>query len=155
MQAAIFVKIWNLLGLVCLCVTYAALALHLTRKVTSPLMIRLAMTVDTCFAQHAMTFPRRKHQSVRVIRPAVRSMSELESSLAKVITAQPMEIMPMRARFSEQEVDMLEEALILYGAHQMRNGYGDAAKAVSEVIKKIQTVQIMSPQRSVLMEPVK
>lgn len=61
----------------------------------------------------------------------------------------------MRARFSEQEVDMLEEALILYGAHQMRNGYGDAAKAVSEVIKKIQTVQIMSPQRSVLMEPVK
>lgn len=71
-------------------------------------------------------------------------------------TVQPTEKKQMtKAKLNEEEIGMIEEALILYGAQQNRSGHVEAAKAVSEMIKKMQTVQALSSERSIFMEPVK
>jgi len=139
--------------LACLYATCVALALHLTKKVTSPQMIKIATTVDIDFASHAMTFHHRKHQSVRVIRPVARLMSGSESLPVAAITAPLTERRQMKAKLSEEELDLIDEALIRHGAYLKRFSHDEQAKRVTLVMQKIQAVQSVSKSRSVMMEP--
>jgi len=60
-----------------------------------------------------------------------------------------------KARLNEEELDMIEEALILYGAHNSRLGYKEVGPIVSEMIKKFQVIRELSPRKNIMMEPYK